>query len=88
LALSSIHEIAREFSRNQPLQGSTVEQRLWDAASPTHRPRIDAMAQRLDPRATWDDIVLPPPEMKLLQQIADQVGQRATVYQEWGFAEE
>jgi hypothetical protein len=85
LGLSSIHEIAARVLAEPALQGPTVEQRLWDACLADTRPRLDAMAQRLDPRATWDDIVLPPPEMKLLQQIADQVGQRATVYQEWGF---
>src|SRR5574341_744027 len=46
---------------------------------------MDALAQRLDPKATWDDIVLPVSELSLLQQIADQVRQRSTVYDDWGF---
>ena len=44
-----------------------------------------ALAQRLEPKATWDDLVLPPAEIDLLHQIAAQVGQRSTVYDEWGF---
>jgi len=52
----------------------------------TTRPRLDALAQRLDPKATWEDIVLPSSETVLLRQIADQVGQRSRVYEEWGFS--
>ncbi|HKG15259.1 MAG TPA: ATP-binding protein, partial [Pyrinomonadaceae bacterium] len=60
-------------------------ERLWDACLRATRPRLDALAQRLDPVATWDDIVLPPAEISLLHQIAAQIGQRSIVYDEWGF---
>lgn len=83
--LSNIGEIARKVSGQSFATNNSLEDGLWDACLSTMRPRLDAMAQRLDPRATWDDIVLPAPEMRLLRQIADQVGQRGTVYQEWGF---
>ena len=43
------------------------------------------MAQRVEPKAGWDDIVVAPADEALLRQIADQVGQRNKVYQEWGF---
>jgi SpoVK/Ycf46/Vps4 family AAA+-type ATPase len=49
------------------------------------RPRLDTLAQRLEPKATWNDLVLPAAETDLLHRIADQVGQRATIYQSWGF---
>ena len=49
-----------------------------------HSPALDALAQRIDPKATWDDLVLPAEQTKLLHQIADQVGQRHTVYEDWG----
>ena len=42
------------------------------------------LAQRLDPKATWDELVLPDEEMNMLHQLADQVGQRGKVYEEWG----
>jgi SpoVK/Ycf46/Vps4 family AAA+-type ATPase len=48
---------------------------------------MDNLAQRLDTKATWDDLVLPDEQLRLLHQIADQVGQRHTVYEDWGFAE-
>ncbi|HEV2844923.1 MAG TPA: ATP-binding protein, partial [Thermoanaerobaculia bacterium] len=46
--------------------------RLWDAALASTRPRLEGLAQRIDPRATWDDLVLPPRELDLLRQIAAQ----------------
>jgi hypothetical protein len=61
--------------------------RLWDACLVRTRPRLDALAQRLETKATWEDIVLPPEETSLLRQIADQVRHRSTVYDEWGFRE-
>jgi hypothetical protein len=61
--------------------------RLWDACATICRPRMDALAQRIESRFTWDDLVLPEPELNLLQQIADQVRHRAVVYHDWGFAD-
>jgi SpoVK/Ycf46/Vps4 family AAA+-type ATPase len=61
--------------------------RLWDASAAICRPRMDALAQRIDSRATWDDLVLPEPELGLLHQIADQVRHRADVYTGGGFGE-
>jgi SpoVK/Ycf46/Vps4 family AAA+-type ATPase len=59
--------------------------RLWKACLAGVRPRLDLLAQRLEPKATWDDIVLPQESLDLLYQIADQVRQRNKVYDTWGF---
>lgn len=62
-----------------------LQTRLWDACLASTRPQMGAMAQRLDPKACWDDLILPASENGLLRQIAAQVGQRGTVYNQWGF---
>jgi SpoVK/Ycf46/Vps4 family AAA+-type ATPase len=49
------------------------------------RPQLDTLAQRLEAKATWDDIVLPGEALDLLRQIAAQVGNRSIVYEDWGF---
>jgi hypothetical protein len=64
-----------------------VADRLWNGALTATRPRLDALAQHIDCKSTWDDIVLPEPGIGLLHQIADQVGKRTTVYHDWGFAD-
>ena len=63
-----------------------LHERLWDACLAGARPHMDALAVRMRPKAGWDDLVLPAPELESLRQIAAQVGQRGTVYQDWGFA--
>jgi hypothetical protein len=63
-----------------------LEEKLWAAACSIARPPLDALAQRIDSKATWDDIVLPGEQLDLLHQIAHQVRHRHTVYEDWGFA--
>jgi hypothetical protein len=65
--------------------GRALDENLWELCRASTRPQLEALAQRLDAKATWDDIVLPKTEMALLHQIADQVAQRSTVYRTWGF---
>jgi hypothetical protein len=60
--------------------------RLWDACRAQTRPRLDDLAQRIEPVAGWDDLVLPEPQKEILREIAAQVRQRTKVYDAWGFA--
>jgi hypothetical protein len=57
---------------------------LWDAGRAQARPQLDGLAQRVEPAAGWDDLVLPPAETRTLREIVDQVAHRATVYDAWG----
>jgi hypothetical protein len=57
---------------------------LWDACRQQARPRLDDLAQRIEPTATWDDLILPPRERELLKTIAAHIGQRTTVHERWG----
>ena len=50
------------------------------------RPRLDDLAQNIEPIATWDDLVLPETQMRTLRDIAIHVRQRSRVYEDWGFA--
>ena len=85
LGLAAIHEIARSVSAETDDDGRGFVDRLWDACLVHTRPRLDTLAQRLTPKAVWADIVLPDDALDLLKQIADQVRQRGTVYEDWGF---
>lgn len=87
LGLTHIQQIARQVLAQPADDRSPVHDRLWNACLARTRPRLDTLAQRIDPKATWDDIVLPAAENKVLHDIAAQVRQRNTVYQSWGFAD-
>jgi hypothetical protein len=60
---------------------------LWNECRRRTRPAIESLAQPIDAKATFDDIVLPPAEMVLLRRITEQVAARARVYDDWGFRE-
>jgi hypothetical protein len=66
---------------------SKSPEELWMACRAQARPRLDNLAQRIDPRATWSEIVLPAPQFAILREIAAHVRQRAKVYETWGFAQ-
>jgi hypothetical protein len=86
LDLASIKRIAHNVVAEETGDTPKLRERLWSACLTSTRPTLDNLAQRLEPKATLDDIMLPATEKFLLQQIADQVGQRSRVYEEWGFA--
>jgi hypothetical protein len=46
-----------------------------------------ALAQRIDPRAGWDDLVLPEAQRRALEQIAVHTRHRIRVHHDWGFAD-
>jgi hypothetical protein len=79
------HLAAEEPHAASSGDGHIPHECLWDACLASTRPRMDLLAQRLDPKATWDDIVLSEEVEALLRQIAAQVGQRSTVYDRWGW---
>lgn len=84
LNLVEIQQIARTAQAELD-SSETGDDRLWNGCLVRTRPRLDTLAQRLDTKATWDDLVLPEAETSLLRQIAAQVRHRSTVYDEWGF---
>jgi ATPase family associated with various cellular activities (AAA) len=60
---------------------------LWRACRAVVGSELGQLAQRLRPAAGWGQLVLPEDETALLRQVATQVGQRARVYEQWGFGE-
>jgi hypothetical protein len=90
LDLSSIKQIAAKANGNQTA--------IWQACRANLRPRMEGLAQHLEPRKewealdprnetqrqeVWDYLVLPELEKKLLHQIAAQVRHRFEVYEKW-----
>lgn len=96
LGPAAIRSAAWQASIDAP-QGTEVEgedsagrperfvEHLWDACRVQARPRLEGLAQRIEPSATWDDLVLPENQKQVLSQIAVHVRRRAKVYQTWGF---
>jgi hypothetical protein len=87
LNLPAIHQIARSvLAEKQPDEpAASIQDRLWAACLSRTRPRLDRLAQRIEPKATWKELVLPAEQLSLLREIAEQVRHRSTVYDAWGF---
>jgi ATP-dependent 26S proteasome regulatory subunit len=59
---------------------------LWRAAQRQARPRLDELAEHIEPSTDWDGLVLPMEQKRLLQEIVASVRQRYKVYETWGMA--
>ena len=83
----NLHDIrqAAELAVRGEAAAVPVGTRAWDACRNLTRPRLDVLAQRLDPKATWSDLVLSEESLGLLRQIAGQVRERYRVYEGWGY---
>jgi hypothetical protein len=87
LNLPVIQQVANTALSQSKNNGHDLGAAVWKTCLARTSPQLGGLAQRLEPKATWDEIVLPEHEFNLLQQIAGQVGQRSRVYDEWGFRE-
>ena len=72
--------------RSTDQQVSQVAESLWSACRSLSRPRLEDLAERIVPVATWEDLVLPDVHKGTLRQLAAQARHRLTVYEVWGFA--
>ncbi len=79
-------DLGADAIRAAAAQGGADPEALWRACRAQARPRLGGLAQRLDPVASWDDLVLPETEREILQEIGAHVRGRAQVYDGWGFA--
>ncbi len=82
---SAAQQVVNSATNDPKIDAGKLSDRLWDACGNLTRPRLDALAQRLETKATWDNLVVPDEAGRLLRQIAGQVQARHQVYDEWGF---
>ena len=72
--------------RSGPHSGPGQSDYLWNICRSLARPRLEDLAQRIAPCASWEDLVLPEPQIQTLHQLASQVRHRMKVYETWGFS--
>jgi len=83
----SVNAASAQMLNADPNLGSDqLGAKLWDACRLQARQRLDELAQRIEPLAQWEDLVLPEAQLSTLREIAMHVRQRAKVYESWGFA--
>jgi hypothetical protein len=67
-------------------EGQLAADEVWDACRSLARPKLEDLAQRIVPCATWDDLILPDLQKNTMGQLAAQVRHRMKVHETWGFA--
>lgn len=73
-------------SSEHSISADGLANRLWDACRTQARPRLEGLAQRIEPVSEWDELVLPEKQKETLSNVAIHVRQRGKVYQTWGFS--
>jgi hypothetical protein len=73
-------------ARAREASGAPPAEALWDACRAQARPRLDDLAQRIEPTAGWDDLVVAEPERRTLRELVMHVRHRTQVHERWGFA--
>ncbi len=87
LSLPAITSATVEVARGLDGQAnSDLGRALWEACRRQARPRLDDLAQRIESVASWDDLVLPEMQTRVLREVVGHVRQRSRVYESWGFA--
>ena len=82
LGSAAIDDIVERLQAASP---AAREAQIWPAAREAARDGLDAIAQRVETRATFEDLVLPAGQGAMLRDIARHLRQRDRVYREWGF---
>lgn len=84
----SAQTIARTGSslQRELAEASKPDEVLWRACRRATRSKLDDLAQRIEPTADWNALVLPAPQKSTLRAVAAHVRHRLTVYHDWGFS--
>jgi hypothetical protein len=82
-------QLSAAAAREQALarEGDNPGELAWRLCREHARRSLENLAQRIDPRSGWADLVLPAPQIETLRQVAVHVRQRSVVNDRWGFAD-
>lgn len=69
--------------RNSPVLNTD----LFAAARAHSNPNLSHLARKINPRYTWQDLILPPDQLQILKEIVATVLGRPLVLDEWGLAD-
>jgi ATPase family associated with various cellular activities (AAA) len=88
----TLHNIETITSRalNQiqhPKEGTepkSLPELVWQICRTESRSRLEGLAERIEPKTTWDDLILPPLSQTALKVIISTCQHRSVIYDEWG----
>jgi len=85
LPTAALTQVADQLKATPATSPVELESKAWDLCRRLSRGGLESLAQRIEVKAGWADLVLPPTQTELLRSIARQVRHRFQVYEQWGF---
>jgi ATPase family associated with various cellular activities (AAA) len=76
-----------QHPKNGPKNGKVpkpLPELVWQICCTESRSRLEGLAERIEPKTTWDDLILPPLSQKALKLIISTCQHRSVIYDEWG----
>ncbi|MEM9543285.1 MAG: ATP-binding protein [Cyanobacteria bacterium P01_E01_bin.42] len=86
LNLNTIESVGAIAKSDPNIPKQDLQEQLWESCRIQARPQLADLAQRIESKATWDDLILPSEKKEILQEISGQIRYRTTVYHDLGFA--
>jgi hypothetical protein len=84
LSAAAVDAVARELAATATAETDSADT-LRRLCRERARVRLEGLAERIDPAATWNDLVLPAGHLDLLREIVVHVRHRTQVHERWGF---
>ncbi len=81
----AVLDAAHHAVQRSPGQQSLTADDLFAAARARTSGQLNGLANKIEPRHTWADLVLPDDQLAQLRELCDQMNYRARVLGEWGF---
>jgi ATPase family associated with various cellular activities (AAA) len=87
--LHNIHTITQRAITQieNPREGiapKSLPELVWQICRTESRSRLEGLVERIEPKTTWDELILQPDSQKRLIQIIAACQHRSTVYDTWG----
>ncbi len=86
LDADTIQHAGRAIKDGHLVEPEGIGPALWDLCRGLARTSLDGLADHIDARAQWEDLILPDDQQQTLREVVAHVRQRMTVYEVWGFA--
>jgi hypothetical protein len=86
LDADAIQSVSRRVGEMAAADAASAGPALWDHCRALARTPLGGLADRIEARACWEDLVLPDEQQQTLREIVAHVRQRGKVYESWGFA--
>jgi SpoVK/Ycf46/Vps4 family AAA+-type ATPase len=86
LNASDIYSAAESvIEENQFSTDAELKKKFWNICRLQASRNLESLAQKIESSVSWDDIVLPESQIKILKEIAVHLKQSYKVYDTWGF---